>query len=53
MTKKFEIEKWGLCLCNGSRTSGVMVKNFMFTRPFICFGLKRNLVSIICLWNMV
>ena len=30
-----------------------MVKNFMFTRPFICSGFKRNLVYVSCLLNMV
>ena len=47
---KFENREYD---CNRSRTSGVMVKNFTSTKPFIGFEFKRNLVSVSCLWNMV
>ena len=47
MTKKVEIRKRGICLCSGSRTSGVM-----FLRSSDCLfvlDFKRNLVSVSCL----
>ena len=50
-TKKLEVGKQGICLRNGSRTSGVIFNNKTLCLSDCLFVLdfKRNLVSVSCL----